>query len=481
VGDHTYGFSTECDDPNWSYSKENPRPRKHNVKNEEEARWVEKVFHWFGVHLWSISKIAKRLNELGVPKGHRSCKPGWHHHHVRRLLSNPKYVGRWLWGKTTTVRNSKGKKKQVPVKDHEIVETNRPGLRIISDEIWNKTQKRLAELQRVYGYKDGQRRRGARGHHLSVYPDSLLGGLLFCGRCASRLICQAADARVYYGCRNRKNGTCKQKTRVPRAKAEKVLLDFLAMELRGIPGWMGEVMSSLGTHLKELDTRVPREVEAMSMARDEFQRKIRNITETIENNGAPSAHLLGRLAEHEAEVARLNAEIEQAKELLGAPAELPPKEWIEEQIADLADILKGGVRQAALLLRNILSKVNVHEVIPVGKKRGFPRLKFTIDAWAVASRVLVKADGIPSAALATAPDRDLRSQEIVLDIGGPSRMDELAPKIAEMRRKGVPWRKVAEATGLRPGNAFTAWRRYTSAVAESGEAPDAAPGEAALA
>ena len=46
-------------------------------------------------------------------------------------------------------------------------------------------------------------------------------------------------------------------------------------------------------------------------------------------------------------------------------------------------------------------------------------------------------------------------------------MDELAPKIAEMRRAGIPWSEIAEATKLRPGNAYTAWKRYTEAVAAS--------------
>lgn len=76
VGDQCYGYGTECDDPNWTHSKTNPRPRKHNIKNEDEARWVESIFHWFAVCLWSISRIIRELNRLNVPKGHRSSRPG---------------------------------------------------------------------------------------------------------------------------------------------------------------------------------------------------------------------------------------------------------------------------------------------------------------------------------------------------------------------------------------------------------------------
>jgi hypothetical protein len=53
-----------------------------------------------------------------------------------------------------------------------------------------------------------------------------------------------------------------------------------------------------------------------------------------------------------------------------------------------------------------------------------------------------------------------RSPEFELNLGGPSRMDRLAPKIAELREQGVPWIEIARITGLGAGNAWTAWRRW---------------------
>ncbi len=76
VGDHGYGYATECDDPNWTRSKQNQRPKKHNIIFEPEARWVREIFRWFVVCLWSISRIARELNRLNVPKGHRCSRPG---------------------------------------------------------------------------------------------------------------------------------------------------------------------------------------------------------------------------------------------------------------------------------------------------------------------------------------------------------------------------------------------------------------------
>ncbi len=467
VGDQCFGLTSLQDDPAWVYSKNDPKPRKHVVVYEPEAKWVREVFRWFVVLCWSILQITRELNRLGVPKGHRSSKPGWHHTQVRRLLGNSKYVGTWTWGRRRNIRNSKGKVKQEQAPEEDVVTVERPGLRIVDNKTWALAQKKLAKLAKVYGKKNGQKPRGAKVHSTDPYPSGLLNRLLVCGHCGARLIYQTGGTDVYFGCPAHRKGPCPQATRAPRERTEKALLDFLAGEFRSVPGWMDKVMASLDAHLKELDVRVPQEIEGKSKARDGLNKKIANITDAIESSGSNSAHLTTRLAEHEVEIARLESEIEQAEELQNVSLELPAKTWIAEQISDLADILKGDVRRAALLLRDILGKVQVHEVIPAGKRRGFARLKFTIDAWAVASRVLEEADGFPSAALATAPGRDFKSQEIRLDVGGPSDMDTWAPRIAEMRRKGVLWREIEEITGLKMGNAYTAWKRYTDAVAVS--------------
>jgi cell division septum initiation protein DivIVA len=382
---------------------------------------------------------------------------------VRKLLENSKYVGIWVWGKLRNIRNSEGKIKQEKAPEGDVLTVERPGLRIIDDKTWAAAQKRLAKLAAVYGMKKGQKPRGPRVHHTSVYPSSLLGGLLFCGECGSRLVYQTGGVDIYYGCPSHRKGVCSQATRAPREKTEQILLAFLTEEFRGIPGWLDTVMSSLRTHLEELDTRVPQELEAKSKSKADLQKMVDNITAAIESSGARSAHLLERLSEHEAKIARLEAEIAEAEAALSGSSSLPSESQIADQVAHLAEVLRGDVRPAALLLRDILGKVMVYAVVPVGKKRGFPRLKFRISGWAVAVRVLENASNNSASILATAPKGDCDTTEVVLDIGGPSRMDEQAPRIAEMRLKGVAWNEIGRLTGLGTGNAWTAWKRYTDA------------------
>ena len=62
--------------------------------------------------------------------------------------------------------------------------------------------------------------------------------------------------------------------------------------------------------------------------------------------------------------------------------------------------------------------------------------------------------------LSESKDTDFMSNEIVLDLGGPTLMDEWGPKIAEMRAERVKWIKIVEITGLDLNRAYRSWKRF---------------------
>ena len=128
-------------------------------------------------------------------------KNGWHHQHVRRILMNEKYIGRWVYGKTSTVYDAQGKKKQVPARRHQrITVVDRPDLRIIDDELWKMVQDRLAELKGIYGMKEHGKRRGPSQHYRLLYAKRLLNGKITCARCGSRLIDASSNSIRRLGC-----------------------------------------------------------------------------------------------------------------------------------------------------------------------------------------------------------------------------------------------------------------------------------------
>jgi len=200
AGDYPYGYRAELADPEHaSWVGRGPKPKKVIVIFEPEAEIVRNIFAWF-VGGMSIGAITRKLNDLGIDKGHRSSRPGWHHQIVRRILGNAKYIGSWTWGRTRTLRNSRGRTKQVAVAANAVVTRNRPDLRIIDDATWDKAQRRLQDLYEIYGHKPNQQLRGPKVHHTEIYPASLLGGLICCGQCGARMVIQCTTGRRYLGC-----------------------------------------------------------------------------------------------------------------------------------------------------------------------------------------------------------------------------------------------------------------------------------------
>ena len=150
AGDFPYGYRSEYVDPQAAlgYHGRGPKPRKRVVIDEASTAVVRRIFERFAGGE-SISSITRWLTseQHEIP---RIGKGDWHHEHVRRILTNPKYIGTWPFGKTTTVRDGSGKKKQVAArKDQKVTVVPRPQLRIIDQPTWDAAQAKLAELMKA--------------------------------------------------------------------------------------------------------------------------------------------------------------------------------------------------------------------------------------------------------------------------------------------------------------------------------------------
>lgn len=67
------------------------------------------------------------------------------------------------------------------------------------------------------------------------------------------------------------------------------------------------------------------------------------------------------------------------------------------------------------------------------------------------------------ASVLSALDPHGQSDEFVIDLGAPTRLDKLGPQIVAMRRDGVKWADIVQRTGLSLGNAYTAFKRSQNA------------------
>ena len=471
AGDFPFGYEAYYLDADWAaqLARRGPKPKKGLRVCEAEARWVRQVFAWF-VAGRSIGRIARELTRLTVPKGGRATTSGWHPQQVRRMLANAKYAGHWVWGRTTTRRDSQGHKKQVPVAAGEEVTRQRPDLRIVDPNDWDKAAARLVTLGATFGCKPGQKRRGPRPNPAAVYPRSALGGVLVCGRCGAKLWQHHSNARRYYACPGAKKGLCDMTAQVPAARAEEALLAFLLAILRGWPAWMQAVYRLTGEAVRAAAARAPADRERDARRAAELGRQIGNRVDALAGGGLTSAAVVARLRAAEAEKAEIDARLAGYADVDPATVVLPDEAWVAARLGEWAGRAAAGEGPGSLL-RLALASVAAEPVVAAGKSRGFVRLRVRVDAWrafaaAVGDRLPAALCGVPPKSV---PESD--GPEFTLDLGAPTAMDRWAPQITAWRADGVTWEEIVRRTGMDLNRVYRAGKRYTGAT---GDAPPAA-------
>lgn len=470
AGDYPYGYESFIVHPEKVVvNGRGPKPEKDLRINEGEATWIRQIFQWF-IMGWSMTKIASELTRRGVPRGRRCRNKPWTHQQVRTILSNRKYVGDWVWGKTMTLRNSKGKTKQKEVPQDEWVRVVREDLRIIDQATWDQAERRLAELLDVYGHKEGQAPRGPRVHHSAAYPSDLLQGVLFC-TCGAKMHQKQSNKRHYYICPRGGDapGMCTMRTSVPRDKAKDALLSLVATFLTKQPKWIEKALAEMRQVLEEAAARVPAEADADRRRLADLEIQIETLVDNLSRIRGGSEAISSRLTALEVDAEKLRAKLADETAVKKLPSLIPPAGWLDEQLGDVKSILEEGGVQGAMLLRKLIGKIVVTQVLPPGKSRGYPRLAFRVDAWqAIRSFLPEKVQQALSTSVVLAADG---AEEFQIDLGAPTSMDDWAPQIAAWRAAGVPWKEIWEKTGLGSGPAYVCWKRYVDAQKKNASTP----------
>ena len=464
AGDFPYGYESFYLDADCAalLARRGPKPKKGVRVCEAEATWVRQVFAWF-VAGYSIGWIARELTRRGVPKGGRATTPGWHPQQVHRMLSNAKYVGRWVWGKTTTVRDSVGNKKQTAVPRGQEVTRDRPDLRVVEQDVWDRAVARFAKLGATFGPKDGQKRRGPKPNPADVSARSPLGGVLTCGACGAKLWQHHSNARRYYACPGAKKGLCGMTTQVPADRAEGALTAFLLDLLRGWPEWMGALYRLTCDAVRAAADRVPAERERDARRDADLARQIVNLVDALAAGGLTSPAVAARLREAEAEKAEVDRRLAEYAAVGSAAVALPDEAWVAARLGEWAANAASAAGPESLL-RLALAAAAAEPVIAPGKTRGFVRLRFRVNAWGALAAAA--GDSLPAAVRGAPAAPADPGPEFTLDLGEPTAMDRWAPAIAGWRAAGVTWEEIVRRTGLDLSRAFVAWKRHTGATGD---------------
>jgi hypothetical protein len=176
TGGRVYGYRT-ISEP----SPTDPEhPRKVSVIDDGEAQVVRTVFRLY-LDGFGFKEIASKLNEQGVPAPYdklvnKKGGKGWPHTTIRNMLSQERYVGRWVWNKRKHVRVSGNKSRRSvarPSDEHVVKEC--PELAIVPADVWTAVQAKI-----------GTRKKNNGGREPGTGKNVLLfGGLLKCSVCGN--------------------------------------------------------------------------------------------------------------------------------------------------------------------------------------------------------------------------------------------------------------------------------------------------------
>jgi site-specific DNA recombinase len=463
AGDFPFGYESYHLDPNWTEApRRGPKPKKGVRIFEPEAHWVRQVFTWFALEGKGVGWIARELTRLGVDRGHQATTLGWHHEQVHRMLSNSKYIGQWTWGRTRILRNSEGKTKQVQVPPEHQTIRDRPQLRIIDQETWEKARQRLRAMKEMYGQKPGQKGRGVKPHHTAMYPTSLLGGLIDCHACGARLWKQASRTRRYMFCPNSRKAICTMSGQLPLGKAEEALCNFLGELLSTWPEWIDSAVMAMVQALGAHADSIPDALRADQARLVQLEKKINNLVDLLADGAQESPALRERLVKLEGEAEGVRARLRETERFQKNTFTVPDPHWIQEELRNLLALCHEEPARMAHLFRRLFGRITAEAVLAPGKKRGYLRLHFRVNAPSVVQALL--SERVPAALLDLVQlPAGHESPEFQLDLGKPTRYDEWAPQIVAMRAQGMIWSEIGRITGVGTGTAYNVWKRWTDA------------------
>ena len=128
--------------PNLVFGYDKIPDERYTLKiNEEEAKIVKEIFESYVYKGMGTTKIAWELNDRGIRT--KKTKSKWVQTSIVRMLKNPIYTGRVTNKKSEITDFITGSRKDLPEEDWIVAD--KPEMRIISDELFNRTQEILEQ------------------------------------------------------------------------------------------------------------------------------------------------------------------------------------------------------------------------------------------------------------------------------------------------------------------------------------------------
>ena len=322
--------------------------------NESEAMVVRRIFE-MAADGSSLKKITKTLNlERISPPRPRAKKenPSWCPTAIHAMLRREMYIGRVIWNRSRFVK-SPGTNKRLcrprPRSEWRVIE--RPELRIVCDELWERVQARLAWTKKIYGQqtRSGLLNRTASSHYL-------LSGIVKCDVCGGSLVITSGRSRRgyrRYGCSQHfYRGTCTNAVQIRKDWLEEKLLAGLqdaVLQSDSVTYAVGEFCRQL----KDAGGNLSREMERVIEQKRKVQAELSRLVTAVADGGH-SPSLIGAIEQRERELQNFDEQLNACGPELQRMQPADVTEFVTNRLAKLCDLLNSDVTRArAELLRHV--------------------------------------------------------------------------------------------------------------------------------
>lgn len=352
--------------------------RLHVVRKIDpaESAVVRRIFSLYAQGIGMVT-IAKTLNaeRVAAPRGH-----GWAPSAIREILHRPLYQGNIVWNQRQKITRG-GTKKLRKRPESEWLRLEAPELRIISADLWDSVQNRLAHAQEAFPRSlEGGRLLGrpAYSDRLDQY---LLTGFATCGVCGGAI---AADARVHgtapnkrlvrlYGCtfhRRRGDAICTNAVLLRQEVLDHAILQAISEVLdehildAAVDKALAKLRAGQQDHL-DRRTQIERELSLITGRMDRAMDALLN--------GGPKDELIARLNDEKSRKQALTEEVSKLGHLTSVVSIDAPqlKRDLRTRVADVKALLGRHTPQARQMLRKLLVGKIAMEPVAAARQRGY--------------------------------------------------------------------------------------------------------------
>lgn len=321
---------------------------------EEEAVIVRRIFEETAAGVSALA-ICKALNEDSIP----SPKGGlWRistiHGHPKiggGILRNELYRGEIVWGKRRFVKDRRTGGVHLRVNPAERATRPAPELRIVSDELWARAHAQLAaRALGPVGEGRGQRR-----------PKTLLGGLVYCGVCGSKMVRAGPGDALRCDGRIRHGTECTNNRAPGYARLEARALAAVQANLLH-PDVVADAASEFQRHAAGQEKAAAKARAQVARELTDTEKRMNRLIAEVEN-GMPWSAVAGRHAELQARADNLKAQLaENASNVV--PLRANASALFKEMVESLSRVMSAGDARrdakAREAVRSLFDQVRFH-------------------------------------------------------------------------------------------------------------------------